>query len=87
MWAGISSHGPTNVVVFTGTLTADLVRQHSGSCTCPFLDEVYPDGHRFQHDNDSKHTNRYAKDYIQEKEFNLFKTPASSPDLNPIELM
>ena len=77
IWAGISARGATKVVVFTRTLT--VTRRH--------LDEVYPDGHRFQQDNDPKHTSRYAQDYIEEKCFNWFKTPASSPDINPTELI
>ena len=50
------------------------------------MERVYLDGHGFQQDNDPKHTSRYAQDYIEENEINLFKTPASSSDLNPIEL-
>ena len=87
VWAGISSRGATNVVVFTGTLTATWYVDILEAALIPFLDEVYPDGHRFQQDNDPKHTSRYAKDYIEEKGVNWFKTPASSPDLDPIELM
>ena len=87
VWAGISSRGATNVVVFTGTLTATRYVDILEAALVPFLEEVYPDGHRSQQDNDPKHTSRYAKDYIEENDINWFKTPASSPDLNPIELI
>ena len=48
VWAGISSHGATKVVVFTGTLTATRYVDILDAALLPFLDTVYPDGHRFQ---------------------------------------
>ena len=38
-------------------------------------------------DNDPKHTSQYAQWWYENKEINWWKTPASSPDLNPIEHM
>ena len=38
-------------------------------------------------DNDPKHTSRYAQQYLEEKRINWWRTPAESPDLNPIENM
>ena len=39
----------------------------------------------FQQDNNSKHTSRKAKDWLQGHDFDTMGWPAQSPDLNPIE--
>ena len=51
----------------------------------PFIEAVYPDSHRFMADNDPKHSSNYAKDFLQNDDVNWWRTPAESPDLNPIE--
>ena len=51
----------------------------------PFIETTYLDGHRFMQDNDPKHTSRVAKQFLDERHINWWKTPAESPDLNPIE--
>ena len=51
----------------------------------PFLKEVYPNGHRFMADNDPKHTSHSARQFLDDNNINWWRTPAESPDMNPIE--
>ncbi len=51
----------------------------------PFIHEVYPDSRRLMADNDPKHTSIYAREWLVENDVNWWRTPAESPDLNPIE--
>ena len=51
----------------------------------PFIQDKFPTSHRFMQDNDPKHTSKYAEEFLNTNNVNWWKTPAESPDLNPIE--
>ena len=51
----------------------------------PFIREKVPTSHRLIMDNDPKHTSRAAKQYMEKEEIMWWKTPAESPDCNPIK--
>ena len=85
IWAGISSRGATPVCVFKGILNSTRYCEILESTLLPFVRNYFPAGHRFQQDNDPKHTNNYTKRFLLENSVNWWTTPPESPDLNPIE--
>ena len=55
------------------------------SVMLPFAEENMPLRWVLQQHNDTKHTWKQAKLFLNEKKVNLMVWPAQSPDLNPIE--
>ena len=84
IWAAISKRGATSVVIFKGIMTSSRYGSILETALL-FIEAAYPDGHRFQQDNDPKHTSNYTKNFFLDKAINWWRTPAESPDLNPIE--
>ena len=66
-------------------MDAPLYTEVLNQTLLPFLRRVYPDGHRFMADNDPKHTSNEAKHFLSTHGVTWWRTPAESPDYNPIE--
>ena len=85
VWAGISKRGPTPMVIFKGIMASNFYQLILEKALIPFTERVFPDGYRFQQDNDSKHCSDSTKKYMEEYNIAWWHTPPESPDLNPIE--
>ena len=85
VWAGISWKGRTQIVIFDGIMNADGFIEVLQQGLLPFIKEVYPTSHKLMMDNDPKHTSNKAKEFLVAEGVNWWRTPAESPDCNPIE--
>ena len=76
IWAGISKRGATRVLIFSGNMDAMFyVNEILEKTLLPFINSRFPDGHRFQQDNDPKHTSRLAQEFMTRSGINWWKTP------------
>ena len=66
-------------------MNADLFTDILYKTLLPFIEGVYPEGHKFMQDNDPNHSSNKTKRWLEDKSVNWGKTPAESLDLNPIE--
>lgn len=81
----ISAEGRTRLLLFSDDMNAKMFVGFFKKLITD-AKELYPRRHfRILMDLDPKHTSTLAKNYIREKELDVPKWPASSPDLNPIE--
>lgn len=71
--------------MFTGNMNAVRLGKIFEAGLLPFINEVFPDGHRLYQDNDPKHASNYINDFFEEHHVNWWASPPESPDLNPIE--
>ena len=81
----ISLKGTAKLCIFDGIMDSPLYVNILETTLLPFLARNFPTSHRFMADNDPKHTSKLAQQFLKEKQVNWWRTPAESPDLNPIE--
>lgn len=74
-------------MVFTGKLNAKAFQYLLGEFLIPFINEKFPNFHKLHMDNAPTHTSDDTTDFIFHHNINHSKSPAQSPDLNPIELV
>lgn len=84
---GISRRGPTSLEIYTGRLDSDGFQELLARILPPFINENYPITHRLLMDNAPCHASNSTKEFLELNGIHHFKTPAQSPDLNPIELV
>ena len=85
VWAGISLEGATGICIFEGVMDGPLYVQILQKTLLPFLRDVLPHGHRFMADNDPKNASRLNQQFVADSRINWWRTPAESPDCNPIK--
>ena len=73
------------MVIFEGIMNAEGYENILQEGLIPFLQNVYPGGHRLMQDNDPKHTSKCVVQFLLDKGVYWWKTPPESPDCNPIE--
>ena len=73
VWAGISKHGATPIVIFTGIMSADKYCMILDTALKPFLpQEIIIDFNKIMI---LSITSRTAKQYFEQNNINWFKTP------------
>ena len=66
VWGGISPRGATPIIIFSGIMISTRYVDILKTALVPFLQETFPDGHRFQQDNDPQiHTSKIGRTTYQ----------------------
>ena len=87
LFGGISRHGLTPLVIFTGIMFSKDYQNMLSDSILPFIRQKLPYHHKFYMDNDPKHTSDSTTRFIILNNINHFETPPQSPDLMPIEMV
>ena len=69
IWGAISKKGAAPVVIFTENLTAVQFTKILEASLIPFVQSKFPRQHKFQMDNDPKHTSNFVHSFLKSKKF------------------
>ena len=83
----MSKQGAAQLVMFSSKMNATKYGDILSASPVPFIAERFHNSHRLYQDNDPKHTGKYIPRFFDNNKVNWWKSPAGSPDLNPIELV
>jgi transposase len=87
VFGGISRRGRTRLVIYDGRLNSLGFQYIFSRSIIPFINYNYANHHTLHMDNAPCHSSRSSTDFMRANNINHFRTPAQSPDLNPIELV
>ncbi|KAH9076013.1 hypothetical protein Ae201684P_012503 [Aphanomyces euteiches] len=85
IWAAYSSHGKTDIAFLEGNQNSNKYIWTLQDFLFPFVHKAHGEEFTFMQDNASIHTSKDTLEFLAECKVNIFKHPALSPDLNPIE--
>lgn len=84
-WGCFSWHGVGPLHRINGKMDQIEYREILETVMLPYAKTNMPPTFQFRHNNDSKHTARSVKKWLDDQEVPVLKWPTQSPDLNPIE--
>ena len=88
VWGWISKRDTATLAIFGGIMESDFFcKEILQWSLLPFIHKTFPDDHRFQQDNDPKHTSKATQKFMDKNCVNWWPTPQESLDMNPIELI
>lgn len=86
VWGGISKRGATPLLIFNGIMDSIFYQEYIlRQQFLPYVKTIYPESHRLYQDNDPKHTSKSTQAFMTANGINWWRSPAESPDINPIE--
>ncbi len=79
VWAGISHRGRSKLCIFEGKMKAPMFVSIIRLSFLPFIQDIFPNGHRFVQDNDPKHCSKVAGKFYEDEGINWWPTPLNLP--------